>query len=300
MRTNPIVTADGPEKIGRLNRLRAERLHHLEGLPPRGPGFTAEHQARAALYDLPVEPVDLPEVDRRDDAAPGPHGDVPVRVYTPRALAAPDAHGRRGAVVWIHGGAFIFGDLDMPEADHTAARLAHATPPDEPLAQHLSHALSDDTQAPEQVLFRFLHLIDEHQTTWPTALSPNGRISALHEAVCTLRRAGNEHPVLLLLGAFCLFYLGTEGNAVLEDDLSKTYEEGLVGLYRLMPDFAHFREQLEAYNRFVRNETDAADAAEELMARSESRLMLIRAADILQNHLAYTKALLDKWLSPIN
>ncbi len=181
-----------------------------------------------------------------------------------------------------------------------AARLAHAAPPDEPLAQHLSHALSDDTQAPEQVLFRFLHLIDEHQTTWPTALSPNGRICTLREAVCTLRRAGNEHPVLLLLGAFCLFYLGTKGNAVLEDDLAQTYEEGLVGLYRLMPDFAHFREQLEAYNRFVRNETDAADAAEELMARSESRLMLIRAADILQDHLAYTKALLDKWLSPID
>ena len=87
---------------------------------------------------------------------------------------------------------------------------------------------------------------------------------------------------------------------MLEDHLSKTYEEGLVGLYRLMPDFAHFREQLEAYNRFVRNETDAADAAEELMARSETCLMLIRAADILQDHLAYTKALLDKWLSPIN
>ncbi|MDO4899701.1 alpha/beta hydrolase [Actinomyces sp.] len=124
---DPVVVTDGPEKVGRVAGIHGERIHILDGLPPRGPGFTAEYQARAARYDLPVEPVDLPEVDRRDDAAPGPHGDVPVRVYTPRELSAPDAAGRRGAVVWIHGGAFIFGDLDMPEADHTAARLAHAT-----------------------------------------------------------------------------------------------------------------------------------------------------------------------------
>ncbi|WP_103062552.1 alpha/beta hydrolase [Actinomyces qiguomingii] len=123
----PVVATEASEKVGRVAGVHGERLHVLEGLPPRGPGFTAEHQAQAARYDLPVDPVDLPEVDRRDDAAPGPHGDVPVRVYTPSALAAPDTAGRRGAVVWIHGGAFIFGDLDMPEADHTAARLAHAT-----------------------------------------------------------------------------------------------------------------------------------------------------------------------------
>ena len=123
----PVVVTNGPEKVGRVAGVHGERVHVLAGLPPRGPGFTAEHQARADLYDLPVEPVDLPEVGRRDDTAPGPHGDVPVRVYTPRVLAPADPDGRRPAVVWIHGGAFIFGDLDMVEADHTAARLAQAT-----------------------------------------------------------------------------------------------------------------------------------------------------------------------------
>ncbi|MBM6978577.1 MAG: alpha/beta hydrolase [Actinomyces succiniciruminis] len=124
---DPVVVTESPEKVGRVAGVHGERIHVLDGLPQRGPEWTPAVMAQADRYDLPVEPVDLPEVARRDDAAPGPHGDVPVRVYTPHELAAPDAAGRRGAVVWIHGGAFIFGDLDTAEADHTAARLADAT-----------------------------------------------------------------------------------------------------------------------------------------------------------------------------
>ena len=60
-----------------------------------------------------------PEVATRDDAAPGPHGPVPVRVYLP-AGDVPD----RPALVWVHGGAFRMGDLDMPEADWTARHMA--------------------------------------------------------------------------------------------------------------------------------------------------------------------------------
>ena len=125
--TTETVTTTGPEKVGRLTGPHAERLHHLDGLPPRGPEWGQEENARLASFDAPIEPVDLPEVTRRDTVAPGPHGDVPVRVCTPSILVEPDAQGRRPAVVWIHGGAFIGGDLDMPEADHTAARLAHLT-----------------------------------------------------------------------------------------------------------------------------------------------------------------------------
>ncbi|GGN97895.1 esterase [Actinoplanes lobatus] len=52
--------------------------------------------------------------DRRID---GPHGPIPVRVYTP--------DGQAGAgLVWAHGGAFFGGDLDMPESDWVARQLA--------------------------------------------------------------------------------------------------------------------------------------------------------------------------------
>ena len=84
---------------------------------------------------------------------------------------------------------------------------------------------------------------------------------------------------------------------MLDEDLATSYEEGMVGLYRLMPDFARFREQFEAYNRFVRNETDATDdATEARIANVESRLQLIRAADILSAHLAYMKELQHTYL----
>jgi len=49
----------------------------------------------------------------------GPHGDLRVRVYDVPAGTTPVA-----GLVWAHGGAFMHGDLDMPEADHVARTLA--------------------------------------------------------------------------------------------------------------------------------------------------------------------------------
>ena len=59
-----------------------------------------------------------PQVETRDDVATGPHGPVPVRLYLPR-----DGGDDRPALVWLHGGAFLGGDLDMPEADWTARQV---------------------------------------------------------------------------------------------------------------------------------------------------------------------------------
>ena len=49
----------------------------------------------------------------------GPHGDLPVRVYEPAAGVE-----RVAGLVWAHGGAFMHGDLDMPESDWVARSLA--------------------------------------------------------------------------------------------------------------------------------------------------------------------------------
>src|SRR5690349_12215169 len=63
-----------------------------------------------------------PEADVRSVAAPGPNGDVPLRVYAPPggAIDAP-------LFVWCHGGGWIGGDLDMPEADLVARELVSRT-----------------------------------------------------------------------------------------------------------------------------------------------------------------------------
>lgn len=129
MRSNPLFPYSPEEKVGHLTGPHAERAHLLEGLPPHGPEWHSDPEiiAKVTQFDAPVEPVGLPDVARRDTAVTGPHGPVPVRVYTPRTLAEPDESGRRGAIMWIHGGAFIGGDLDGPEGDHTSARLADLT-----------------------------------------------------------------------------------------------------------------------------------------------------------------------------
>ncbi|MCL3777417.1 alpha/beta hydrolase fold domain-containing protein [Actinomyces sp. 186855] len=63
----------------------------------------------------------------------GPHGPVPVRVYRPEpgweptAPAVPDGEGRLPGLVWLHGGAFVGGDLDMPEADLVARGITTRT-----------------------------------------------------------------------------------------------------------------------------------------------------------------------------
>ncbi|UUT34612.1 alpha/beta hydrolase [Microbacterium elymi] len=59
----------------------------------------------------PVEVGDVPII--------GPHGPVPARLYRAQGRA-------RSAFVWVHGGAFVGGDLDMPESNWVALEFAAA------------------------------------------------------------------------------------------------------------------------------------------------------------------------------
>jgi acetyl esterase len=61
----------------------------------------------------------LSGVSTVDEVVAGPHGPVPVRVYRD-ATATPAGR----ALVWVHGGAFIGGNLDMPESNWVARELA--------------------------------------------------------------------------------------------------------------------------------------------------------------------------------
>jgi acetyl esterase/lipase len=51
----------------------------------------------------------------------GPHGPVPVRIYRQ------DHDGDQPCLVWLHGGAFRMGDLEMPEADWVAREVVTRT-----------------------------------------------------------------------------------------------------------------------------------------------------------------------------
>jgi len=99
-----------------LDPYLADRVHLLSGRtwedaqsdPEAARGF-------AEFFSGPGE-WSMPDVAVTDRTVPGPHGEIPVRVYTP---AEP-----RRALLWLHGGGFMGGDLEMPEAHIVSAELA--------------------------------------------------------------------------------------------------------------------------------------------------------------------------------
>ncbi|MBO0750058.1 MAG: alpha/beta hydrolase [Porphyrobacter sp.] len=66
----------------------------------------ARESARAMRPMVDAPPRDLAAV--RDLACPGPAGEIPLRVYEPRAEPAPGP-----AIVYFHGGGFVIGDIEV-------------------------------------------------------------------------------------------------------------------------------------------------------------------------------------------
>ena len=60
----------------------------------------------------------LAAIETRDIAVTGPHGDVPTRLY------CHPTEPTRGGFVWVHGGGFAAGDLDMAQAHWVSLSLA--------------------------------------------------------------------------------------------------------------------------------------------------------------------------------
>lgn len=103
-----------------LHPTLAERLDMLEGLPPLD-GSDLSGEAMSALFEFDrTNDVALPPVGLAEHVIDGQSSPVRVRVYTP-----PDGAPRtRAGLVWMHGGAFAGGSIDMPEGDRTARQLA--------------------------------------------------------------------------------------------------------------------------------------------------------------------------------
>ena len=58
-----------------------------------------------------------------DTSTDGPHGAVPLRVYRPTATPAQPTT----ALLWVHGGGFVGGTIDMPESDWFARQVVATT-----------------------------------------------------------------------------------------------------------------------------------------------------------------------------
>jgi acetyl esterase len=99
---------------------------------------------RAIAFGRPAATYTAPtDVTVRDCELSGPHGAIPVRTYIPA-----DAQGPMPALVWMHGGAFKFGDLNMLEAHGVAAELSHRA---QAFVVSVDYRLAPEHQHPVQV-----------------------------------------------------------------------------------------------------------------------------------------------------
>ncbi|MEH0527866.1 alpha/beta hydrolase [Streptomyces stelliscabiei] len=96
------------------------RLSLIEDLPSwREALADPAVQSRLQEYRTWKAAPAMPSVETSDESIPGPHGPTAVRVYRP--ASAPQRP--RPGLVWVHGGGWVFGDLDMHEADWTAREV---------------------------------------------------------------------------------------------------------------------------------------------------------------------------------
>ena len=96
-----------------VSPLFKDRYHHLTDGKLKG-------RAAFLAFEAPLSVYSPPPVDTKNLTIDGPLGKIKCRLYTPTG-----ATGELGVLIWYHGGAFLFGDIDMNEAHIVALELAH-------------------------------------------------------------------------------------------------------------------------------------------------------------------------------
>ncbi|QCQ16605.1 alpha/beta hydrolase [Microbacterium sp. RG1] len=97
----------------------AERVAMIEDRPVNPLELTEEMLAEMEAFGRPFGAAEPTSARVTSTSVDGPHGPIPVRIYEPTDESGAAA----GALLWLHGGGFIGGDLDMPEADAVARGL---------------------------------------------------------------------------------------------------------------------------------------------------------------------------------
>ena len=100
----------------------ADHLHLLEGLPPFTEGAADPEVFRRFMeYQRATGAGAPPAVGTRTETAPRT-----ARPGTRSRLWCCWSGRRPAGLLWLHGGAFMVGDLDMPEADWVAREICTA------------------------------------------------------------------------------------------------------------------------------------------------------------------------------
>ena len=98
-----------PQLVALLEAMKALGLKPMHELSP----VDAREQMEAGVRARNIPPIELGSVEER--SIPGPHGEIPVRVYRPEGADA-----ALGALVYYHGGGHVMAEQ---AADHMPAAM---------------------------------------------------------------------------------------------------------------------------------------------------------------------------------
>jgi len=108
-----------------------------------------------------------------------------------------------------------------------------------------------------EILFKYTEVINESVDSMST---PKDNIKHLQGAVRLIRRSHHDNATILLLNAFCLFYLGTHNNENLIKELHKSYKDGMEGFFhQYEKNTVEFWAVFEKFNKFIKENTFAED-----------------------------------------
>lgn len=106
-----------------------------------------------------------------------------------------------------------------------------------------------------KILFRYLKIIDSDfllNKSEPGS-TPIDNVKHLQGAVRLLRRSlTDSNPTLSLLNSFCIFFLGTNNNENLENEVIESYKEGMLGFAEREKELVDFWELFEKYNQILK------------------------------------------------
>lgn len=103
-----------------------------------------------------------------------------------------------------------------------------------------------------EILFKYLRVIEPN--VYGSSGSPKDSVKHLQGAVRLIRRSlTDKNPALAMLNAFCIAYLGTNNNEVLEEELEDSYKEGYRDFYSMNSDKETFYLNFEELTKDIKN-----------------------------------------------
>lgn len=142
-----------------------------------------------------------------------------------------------------------------------------------------SYSLLDDTEGGKLSAFpvvqKYMKVTDDRTDISGT---PVDNIKHLQGAIRLIRRSlVKENPSLQMLNAFCLFFLGTEGNEALKKERNEDFYKGFIALYEEADPEAWQEEVIDFLDAFCKQVSGEANAQE----REEVSVYLAEAREQL-------------------